>query len=113
MRVNGTVRFPPGDPMEVKAVHVTVRDVTELDAPAPAVASLDLPATVVPATGMDVPFTLEVDVGDPRRTYSIRAHADRSGSGAVEPGDLVTTTAHLLRAEGEGRPVLELHPVTG
>lgn len=113
MRISGTVRFPSGEPLEVEAVHVTVRDITDLDGPAPTVASLELPAARVPATGLDLPFTLDADVSDPRRMYAVRAHADRSGSGAVEPGDLVTTTAHVVRADDERRTVLEMEPVTG
>lgn len=113
MRISGTLRFPPGGQIKVTAVRVTVHDITEFDGPASTVASLDLPSTAVPATGLDLPFTLDVDVSDPRRMYSVRAHADRSGSGVVEPGDLVTTTAHVLRPEGQGRPVLELQSITG
>lgn len=113
MRLEGTVRFPPGAPMEARSVHIAVRDITEMDGPARTVASVDLPAVAVPEGGLEVPFTIDVDVDDPRRTYAVRAHADRSGSGVVEPGDLVTTTAHLIRAEAEDKPVLDLQPVTG
>ena len=113
MRINGTVRFPPGQPKDVKTVHITVRDMTEMDGPARVVAAVDLPSLEVPADGLDLPFDLEANVGDSRRMYSVRAHADLSGSGTVEPGDLVTTTAHVVDAQKGDRPVLELQPVTG
>lgn len=112
MRLAGTVRFPPGEPIEVRTVHVHVRDITEMDGPAETVASVDLPGTKVPATGLEVPFALQVDASDPRRIYALRAHADRTGSGEVDPGDLVTTTAYVVRAENGDRPVLELQPVS-
>jgi putative lipoprotein len=111
MRLEGTVRFPPGEPVEAAALHIAVRDITEMDGPAPTVASVDLAHVTVPENGLDVPFAIDVDLGDPRRTYAVRAHADRSGSGVVEPGDLVTTTAHLVGPSTAERPVLELQPV--
>ena len=111
MEIRGTVRFPPGRPTEVRAVHITVRDVTEFDAPARTVAAVDLPPTVVPGDGLEVPFALDVDLEDGGRTYAVRAHADRSGSGEVERGDLVTTTAYVVRPGDPSAPVLELQPV--
>lgn len=113
MRLEGTVRFPPGEPVEAAAVHIAVRDITEMGGPARTVASVDLPPVAVSEDGLEVPFALDVDLDDPRRTYAVRAHADRSGSGSVEPGDLVTTTAHLVRPDTGDKPVLELEPVTG
>lgn len=113
MRINGTVRFPPGPPIDVKAVHITVRDITDFDGPAHIVASVDLPSLEVPPDGLDLPFDLEADAGDARRMYSVRVHADLSGSGAVEPGDLVTMTAHVVDPKQRDEAVLELQPVTG
>ncbi len=113
MRLEGTVRFPPGEPVEAATVHIAVRDITEMGGPARTVASVDLPPVAVPEDGLEVPFALDVDLDDPRRTYAVRAHADRSGSGSVEPGDLVTTTAHLVRSDPGDKPVLEMEPVTG
>lgn len=113
MRINGTVRFPPGPPIDVKTVHITVRDITDFDGPARIVASVDLPSLEVPPGGLDLLFDLEADAGDSRRMYSVRAHADLSGSGAVEPGDLVTTTAQVVDSQKGDQAVLELHPVTG
>lgn len=51
------------------------------------VAEAGLPDVVVPAAGVELPFSLdaEVDVAAP----VVSAHADRAGSGNVEPGDLV------------------------
>ena len=115
MQIRGMVRFPPGTPGEVESTRVLVQDITGFDGPATTVGSVELPRTEVPVTGMEVPFVVEVDsdLGDARRMYAVRAHADRTGSGEVEPGDLVTTTAYLVRGEDEEWPVLELQPVTG
>ena len=78
MRISGTLRFPPGDgPLETKRVHVSVRDITEFDAPAATLAELDLPDVHVPETGLDLPFEVDADLPDPARTYALRVYADR------------------------------------
>lgn len=112
MQVTGSLRFPPSvDPLDVAAVHISVRDITELDAPAEIVAALDLDSLQVPASGLDVPFALEADLADRRRTYVVRAHADRSGSGSVSPGDLVTTSVHRVEPGVCAAVLLPLEPV--
>jgi hypothetical protein len=112
MRIDGTLRFPPlGRQLDVQRVRVSVRDTTELDAPAQEVAALDLPAVHIPETGLDLPFTIDAALDDPRRTYTVRAHADRNGSGTVDVGDLVTTTSHVVRQEDAESLVLPLEPV--
>ncbi|MGH4026772.1 MAG: hypothetical protein ACRDRV_19540 [Pseudonocardiaceae bacterium] len=112
VQISGTLRFPPrGEPFTVTRVHLAVRDVSELDGPARTVAQLDLPGVQVPATGLEVPFTVHAELPDPARTYALRAHADTDGSGSVKPGDLVTTSVHVVGPSG--RPaVLPLEPVT-
>lgn len=113
MQISGTLRFPPpGEPLIVARVSITVRDVTELDGPARTLARLDLPAVHVPATGLDLPFTVDVELPDPARTYALRAHADIDGSGSVNAGDLVTTTTHVVRARSLPM-VLPLEPAAG
>lgn len=113
VQISGTLRFPPREePLTVARVHITVRDVSELDGPARTVAQLDLPGVQIPAAGLELPFTMHADLPDPARTYALRAHADADGSGAVKPGDLVTTSVHVVGPSA--RPtVLPLEPVTG
>ena len=112
MVIDGTVRFPPsGAPLEVAVVRITVRDVTEMDGPAPTVAEVGLPQVAVPPSGLEPPFSIDAHVDDPRRTYAVRAHADRSGSGEVETGDLVTTTTRMVDASANRPVILDLSPV--
>ena len=113
MRVTGIVRLPASDaPYRVDGVRVSVRDVTELDGPAPTVAESELPGLEVPGTGADLPFELDAAL-DPRRTYAVRAHATRGGSQEVEVGDFVSTTAHLVAPDQQSRLVVPLDPVGG
>lgn len=111
VRVTGVVRLPPaGGPYAVARVRISIRDVTEADAPAATVASVDLPAVQVPAAGLDLPFTLDVPL-DPRRTYAVRCHADRDGTGTVNLGDLVSTTVHVVSPVAPSHVVVPLQPV--
>ena len=113
VQISGTLRFPPrGEPFTVARVHLVVRDVSELDGPAHPVARFDLPGVEVPATGLELPFTVHAELPDPARTYAVRAHADTDGSGAVKPGDLVTTSVHVVSPDDQPA-VLPLELVTG
>ena len=113
VQISGTLRFPPRrEPLTVARVHIAVRDVSELDGPASTIAQLDLPGVQVPADGLELPFTVQAELADPARTYALRAHADTDGSGAVKPGDLVTTSVHVV-GPGDRPAVLPLEPVTG
>lgn len=96
----------------VARVHLTVRDVSDADGPARTVGQLDLPAVQVPSAGLELPFTLHAELPGPARTYALRAHADVDGSGSVAPGDLVTTSVHVVGPSG-WLAVLPLEPVTG
>lgn len=109
--VAGVLRMPPGGGTYHR-VRVSVRDVTQFDAPAQTVAVEDLPRVVVPDTGLELPFTLDADL-QPGHTYVVRAHADRSGTGSVESGDLVSMTAHEIGPAGRTGVVVPLHPVDG
>lgn len=112
VQISGTLRFPPrGEPFTVARVHLAVRDVGELDGPARTIAQIDLPGVQVPAAGLELPFTVHADLPDPARTYALRAHADVDGSGAVKPGDLVTTSVHVV-GPSDRPAVLPLEPVT-
>jgi hypothetical protein len=113
VRVTGILRLPPRDgPYRVDRVRVSVRDVTELDGPAATVAEQELPGTEVPESGAELPFEIDV-VLDPRRTYTVRAHAPRGESASVEAGDLVSTTAHVVGSSYQGGLVVPLQVVGG
>lgn len=112
MRISGNLRFPAGQhSVEFERVWVSVRDISRMDAPAETVARVDLGPLKVPPGGIELPFSLEADVADPHKTFVLRAHADRTGSGAVEPGDYVTDTAHPVGPDQPPSAVLELRPV--
>lgn len=114
MRIVGTLRFPAADTaVELGTVRISVRDISEADAPARTIAEVVLPNVRVPADGLDLPFTVEADLADSGRTYVVRAHADRDGSGVVAVGDLVTTAAHRVRLADASPLVIDLHPVRG
>jgi uncharacterized lipoprotein YbaY len=113
MRISGILRLPPGDrSCDISRVRITVRDITEFDAPARTVAQLDLPDVHLPAAGLELPFELDADV-DERRSYSLRAHADVQGSGSVAAGDLVSMTNHTVWPAQADPLVVSLQPVAG
>jgi putative lipoprotein len=109
--VAGALRMPPSGGM-YERVRVSVRDVTEFDGPARTVALQELSRVVVPDAGLELPFTLDAEL-EPGHRYVIRAHADRNGTGAVETGDLVSTTAHEVGPAGRTGVVVTLQPVGG
>ncbi|WP_405577665.1 YbaY family lipoprotein [Streptomyces sp. NBC_01092] len=106
--VSGLVALPPDTPTGTAAsVLVEVRDVSLADAPSIVVGAqvqTDVPLT----PGGRVPFSVDVPELDPAVTYGLRIHIDRSGSGTVESGDLLSTRAIPVRtdsAEGLQAPV--------
>lgn len=112
MQINGTLQFPPaGQPVDFATVKVSLQDISRMDAPAVTRGSVELNGVHVPETGLEVTFHLEADVDLDGAMLSLRAHADRTGSGRVEVGDYVTDTAHLLTAEEADAMVLSLRQV--
>lgn len=112
MRISGVLRLPPGDrPCDISRVRVTVRDVTDADVAPPTVAQLDLPDVHLPATGLELPFELDAGI-DERRSYALRAHADKQGSGSVATGDLVSMTNHPVGPAQPEPVVVSLQPVS-
>ncbi|HEX6596917.1 MAG TPA: hypothetical protein VF045_08275 [Acidimicrobiales bacterium] len=109
MQISGAVRFPPSSgPAEVAVVRVTVQQ----PADGPVLAEVGLPLVSVPPEGLELPFTLDAgNVDDPGSAFTLRAHADRSGSGSVESGDLVADVTTPVDPTGEEPVVLELAPV--
>jgi hypothetical protein len=79
--------------------HVSVDDVTLLDAAAVTVAS-----TVAGDLSSDRPLVVELDAPepDPHRTLTVRVHVRRNGSDdpQVQPGDLITTRSYPVLTQG-------------
>jgi putative lipoprotein len=97
--VSGVIRFPSlAGGLTVRTLRVSIRTVAPADAPdtelAAAVVASDI---VVPPSGTSVPFEIPVDL--PTGTeVAVRAHADVTGTGRVQVGDLVSTARHLFPA---------------
>jgi putative lipoprotein len=94
--VKGEIVLPDAElPDEAAELVVQVEDVSRADAPSRVVGELRL-HDVHLARGGRLPFQVEVpaDRVDPGLSYSLRAHVDVSGSGEVEPGDLLTTQSY-------------------
>lgn len=91
--------IPPG-PAEV---IVSVEDVSRADAPSEIIGEQRQKAVAL-RPGARLPFAVEVpsELVDERHSYSVRAHIDRSGSGEVEVGDLVSTETYPVLSRGRG-----------
>ncbi|MFJ5556837.1 YbaY family lipoprotein [Streptomyces sp. NPDC093250] len=97
--VTGRVALPPDAPSgRAAAVLVEVRDVSQADAPSTVVGA-QLQTDVQLSPGGRVPFRVQVPGLDPAARYGLRVHVDRSGSGTVEPGDLLSMRAVLVRTD--------------
>jgi putative lipoprotein len=109
--VRGQVRFR--DAVAAPAtVHVRLEDVSRADAASTLVAELTLPlATSLPA-GAELPFAIIAPHIDERARYAVRVHVDVSGTGEVEVGDLLSTTAYpVLTHEHPGDLTVEAHRI--
>ena len=94
--VQGEIVLPDGElPGEAAELVVQVEDVSRADAPSRVVGEQRV-RDVHLAPGGRLPFQVEVPAHDvdPGLSYSLRAHVDVSGSGEVEPGDLLTTQSY-------------------
>jgi hypothetical protein len=92
---------------EPVTVRVSVQDVTLADA-----SSITVARTAVEAApdSLEGPYELDVDLV-PGRQYAVYVHVDRSGDGAVVPGDLINTVRVPLRATAPEDEVLVEVPV--
>ncbi|MEW2138176.1 YbaY family lipoprotein [Streptomyces sp. NPDC005409] len=87
----GFVAMPPDAPLAVAArLLVEVRDVSRADAPSTVVGA-QVQTDVPLAPDGRVPFRVQVPDLDPTASYGLRIHVDFSGTGTVEPGDLINT----------------------
>lgn len=97
--VTGFVSLPPDAPTGTAAsLLVEVRDVSRADAPS-AVVGAQVQTDVRLTPGGRVPFAVDVPGLEPTASYGLRVHVDRSGSGTLETGDLISTQAIPVRAE--------------
>ncbi|MFG3516996.1 MULTISPECIES: YbaY family lipoprotein [Streptomyces] len=97
--VTGLVALPPDAPAgRAASLLVEVRDVSRADAPSTVVGA-QVQTDVQLSPGGRVPFSVEVPGLDPSARYGLRVHVDRSGSGTVESGDLLSTRAVLVRTD--------------
>ena len=99
-RVRGTVVMPAAAPSTTALMIVEVRDTSLADRPAPVVASLRLPDTVV-APHRRSPFELVAPEAPTRNRLSLRCHVSLAGDGIVAVGDLVSTQSIPVAAVGD------------
>ncbi|MFF3086892.1 YbaY family lipoprotein [Streptomyces nojiriensis] len=91
--VRGIVALPPDAPSAVAArLLVEVRNVSRADEPSTVVGAQVQTAVPLAPDGR-VHFDVQVPALDPAATYGLRIHVDFSGTGTVEPGDLINTQA--------------------
>ncbi|MFJ7154804.1 YbaY family lipoprotein [Streptomyces sp. NPDC101118] len=108
--VRGFVALPPDAPSVVAArVLVEVRDVSLADAPSTVVGA-QVQTDVPLSPGGRIAFGVEVAALDPAASYGLRVHVDLSGTGLLEPGDLINTEAVPVVA-GTGQELVA--PVDG
>lgn len=97
--ITGFVSLPPDTPTGTAAsLLVEVRDVSRADAPSTVVGA-QAQTDVQLSPGGRVPFSVTVPELDSSASYGLRVHIDRSGSGTLESGDLISTRAIPVRTE--------------
>ena len=102
--IRGNVILPNVQlPNQTADLIVQVEDVSRADAPSQVVGEQRVSGVSVSA-GQTLPFSIEVpsDRVDPKHSYSVRVHVDMTGSGKVEPGDLITTQSYPVLTHGHG-----------
>ncbi len=75
-------------------LRVLVEDTSRADAAATVVAEVIESLTGPLAAGERRTFTLTVPDVDDHARYGVRVHVDRSGSGNISAGDLISTRAY-------------------
>jgi uncharacterized lipoprotein YbaY len=105
--VTGEVLLPAGD-YTIPSAHVIVQveDISRADAPSVVVGEFKRRKAGLRG-GATLPFAIAVpgDRIDDRHLYSVRAHVDVSGSGAVKRGDFVSTRTYPVLTRGQGDSV--------
>lgn len=85
---------------------IQVEDVSRADAPSTVVGEQRIPRLAL-KSGMSLPFTIEIPAERiiPNHNYSVRVHVDMSGSGKIEPADLITMQSYPVLTQGYGNEV--------
>lgn len=102
MRLRVRLQFPDVRPEDVGApVRVEVRDTSMADALHPAVANV---VQDLADEGGEMEVEIEVPDGalQERHRYSLFAHVDHGGTGAMESGDMIITESVPVTADAEG-----------
>lgn len=99
-RVCGSVVMPAAAPSTTALMIVEVRDTSLADRPAPVVASVRLPETVV-APHLHSAFEIVVPEVPARNRLSLRCHVSLAGDGIVAAGDLLSTESIPVAAVGD------------
>jgi putative lipoprotein len=97
--VSGAVVFKQAVPAH-GTIRVRLEDTSRADAAARVLAEVIEPLTEPVAAGERRLFRLTVPDVDERARYEVRVHVDRSGSGVISPGDLITTRAYPVLTRG-------------
>ena len=101
--ISGRVHIPrPASTRTAKVVWVRVLDISRADAPSQTVAEHQLRDVEIRAgDGVEVISFLMDDIqyDDRRADLSVAVHVDWSGSGNVEPGDLLSTRTYPIDPE--------------
>lgn len=112
--VRGHVLLPAGGaPDDAAELIVQVEDVSRADAPSAVLGEFRVPHPKLEPGGL-VSFEVEVDEEeiDPRGSYSIWAYVDVSGSGEIEPGDLLSTQSYpVLSPDSPEETTVELRQI--
>lgn len=97
--VRGRVRFREEVPAPA-TLHLHLDDVSRADAAATPVAELIVALAAPMPAGAELPFAIIAPAIDERDRYAVRVHVDVSGTGEVEVGDLLSTTAYPVLTQG-------------
>ena len=104
-QVEGSVVFPENAPVASGQVaDIEVHDISLADAPSEVVARRVIDGVEV-APGGRLPFALEVEEADPRRSLSLRVHVHPALAEHMATGDMLTTAYVPVPSTGTPEPL--------
>lgn len=100
MRIRGTITFK-GAIADISGAVVFVRivDVSLADAAACTLSEYRVSLSSRTNTSTKIPFELDVNIIDTRRSYTITAHVDLDGDGKISVGDYITMQSFPVRGD--------------